>query len=99
MGGVIMKTRKGARHRPRLALALYLGMGWLIILAFRPLSAAVPSATLIWLVAGGVAYTAGIIFFVREHVRYSHFIWHLFVLGGTLCHYLAILSYATARGS
>ncbi|MFN2475495.1 MAG: hemolysin III family protein [Chthoniobacterales bacterium] len=97
--GVISKARKGPRHRPRLAIALYLGMGWLIILAIRPLATAVPLATLVWLIAGGVTYTAGIIFFVREHVRYSHFIWHLFVLGGTTCHYLAVFTYATARSS
>lgn len=97
--GVIVKTRKGALHRPRLAISLYLGMGWLIILAFRPLISAVPTSTLLWLVAGGIAYSAGIIFFVREHVRYSHFIWHLFVLSGTACHYLAVFSYATARSS
>ena len=99
LGGVISKTRKGARHRPRLAIALYLGMGWLIMLAIRPLAAAVPLATLVWLIAGGLTYTAGVVFFVREHVRYSHFIWHLFVLGGTLCHYLAIFSYAASRSS
>lgn len=97
--GVILKARKGAHHRPRLAIALYLGMGWLILLAIRPLALAVPLSTIIWLVAGGVTYTAGIIFFVREHVRYSHFIWHLFVLGGTLCHYLAVFTYATAPAS
>lgn len=95
--GVMLKTKRGVLHRPRLALSLYLGMGWLIILAIRPLAQAVPPSTLFWLVAGGVTYTAGVIFFVREHVRYSHFIWHLFVLGGTLCHYLAVFTYATAN--
>lgn len=94
--GVLLKWRRGVLHRPRLALALYLGMGWLILFAIRPLALAVPGWTLFWLVAGGVAYTAGVIFFVREHVRYNHFIWHLFVLSGTACHYLAVLSYATA---
>ncbi|MBA3882935.1 MAG: hemolysin III family protein [Chthoniobacterales bacterium] len=93
--GVILKTRKGALHRPRLAISLYLGMGWLIIVAIRPLASAVPTSTMAWLVAGGVAYTGGVVFFMREHIRYNHFIWHLFVLGGTLCHYLAVFTYAT----
>ena len=51
-------------------------------------------ATLIWLVAGGIIYTAGVIFFLNERVRYFHFIWHLFVLAGTSCHFLAVLSCA-----
>ncbi len=96
ISGVILKTRHGALYRPRLAIALYLGMGWLILVAIRPLASAVPQSTIVWLVAGGVTYTAGVIFFVREHVRYNHFIWHLFVLSGTLCHYLAVFTYATA---
>ena len=97
--GVILKTRKGALHRPRLAMSLYLGMGWLILVAIRPLASAVPTWTIVWLVAGGVAYTGGVIFFIREHIRYNHFIWHLFVLGGTLCHYLAVWTYATATAA
>lgn len=97
--GVVLKTRKGALHRPRFAIALYLSMGWLILVAIRPLAHAVPTSTLVWLVAGGVTYTAGIIFFVRRHVRYSHFIWHLFVLGGTACHYLAVFTYASVQSS
>jgi hemolysin III len=56
---------------------------------------AVPRETLLWLAAGGVVYTAGVVFFVNDHKRYCHFIWHLFVLGGTCCHYLAVLSYAS----
>ena len=94
--GVFMKATKGVLHRPRLSLCLYLGMGWLVLLVIRPLAMAVPPWTIAWLCAGGIVYTAGIIFFVREHVRYSHFVWHLFVLGGTACHYIAVLTYATA---
>lgn len=94
--GIVMKASQGVRSRPRLALCLYLMMGWLVLLVIRPLAAAVPLATIVWLAAGGVAYTLGVIFFVREHVRYSHFIWHLFVLGGTGCHYAAVLTYAFA---
>lgn len=90
--GVLLKTAKGPHHRPRLAVCLYLGMGWLILVAIRPLALAVPLATLVWLMAGGVIYTAGVLFFINDHKRYCHFVWHLFVLGGTSCHYLAVLS-------
>jgi hemolysin III len=93
--GVLMKTCKGVLHRPRLAVFLYLAMGWLVLLVIRPLALAVPRETLLWLTAGGVVYTAGVVFFMNDHKRYCHFIWHLFVLGGTCCHYLAVLSYAS----
>jgi hemolysin III len=92
--GVIMKLRGGVR-RPRLSLTLYLGMGWLVLIVARPLASVVPRETLIWLFAGGIAYTGGVIFFVKEQsVRYNHFLWHLFVLAGTICHFCAIYSCA-----
>jgi hemolysin III len=89
--GVLMKLFCGLR-RKKLSLSLYLGMGWLILIAARPLAGAVPVETLIWLFAGGVAYTGGVIFFVNERRRYNHFVWHLFVLAGTLCHFCAVFS-------
>ena len=94
LSGVILKTVKGARHRPRLAVSLYLGMGWLVLLVLWPLAQAVPRASLFWLIGGGLVYSAGVIFFINDHKRYRHFIWHLFVLGGTGCHYFAVLFYA-----
>jgi hemolysin III len=90
--GVIMKTTRGASRHPNLALALYLGMGWLGLIAIRPLSATVPASALLALFVGGIAYTVGVIFFVNEQRRYNHFIWHLFVLTGTSCHFLALLA-------
>jgi hemolysin III len=93
--GVALKTVKGAMHRPRLAVTLYLVMGWMVLLVLRPLAMAIDGATMFWLVAGGVVYTSGVFFFLNDHKRYCHFIWHLFVLGGTCCHYFAVLSYAT----
>jgi hemolysin III len=90
--GVVMKLFSGIR-RKKLSLFLYLGMGWLVLIAFRPLTLVVPVQTLVWLFAGGIAYTGGVIFFVTdERVRYHHFVWHLFVLAGTLCHFCAIFS-------
>jgi hemolysin III len=94
--GIILKMTKGVGHRPRLAVALYLLMGWLVLLVLRPLALAVSLSTLAWLVAGGVVYTAGVLFFLNDHKRYCHFVWHLFVLGGTTCHYFAVLTYANA---
>jgi len=91
--GVVFKLRTGLRWK-KLSLALYLGMGWLILIAFREFAHAVPIQTVIWLLAGGVAYTTGVIFFRNEALRYSHFIWHLFVLAGTACHFCAIFSCA-----
>jgi hemolysin III len=90
--GVILKATRGASRHPKLGMTLYLGTGWLALIAVRPMMLAIPFAALFWLVAGGVAYTTGVLFFVNERLRYSHFIWHLFVLLGSSCHFLAILS-------
>jgi hemolysin III len=92
--GVILKTLKGAHHRPRLAVCLYLAMGWLVLVIIYPLALALPRGSLLWLLGGGLVYTAGVIFFINDHKRYHHFVWHLFVLGGTSCHYFAVLTYA-----
>jgi len=90
--GVILKATRGASRHPKLGMTLYLGTGWLALIAVRPMMLAIPSAALFWLVAGGVAYTTGVLFFVNQRLRYSHFIWHLFVLAGSTCHFLAVLS-------
>jgi hemolysin III len=89
--GVIIKLRTGNR-RKKLSMFLYLGMGWLILFFARAFVLAVPTEAVIWLIAGGVAYTSGLIFFQNKRVRYSHFVWHLFVLTGTTCHFCAIFS-------
>ena len=91
--GVVIKLRTGVRLK-KLSLVLYLGMSWLILLAFRQFVLVVPTQTVIWLLAGGIAYTSGLIFFGNQRVRYSHFVWHLFVLTGTACHFCAIFSCA-----
>lgn len=90
--GVALKMVSGAERRKGLSIALYLGMGWLILIAFRPLLSHLPPIGLAWLVAGGLAYTGGVFFFLRERRRYTHFVWHLFVLLGTTCHFLAVFS-------
>ncbi len=90
--GVTMKTMYGARRHTKLAMTLYLAMGWGILCAAGPLIHRVPAVALLWLVGGGIIYTSGVFFFVHERRRYYHFIWHIFVLGGTACHFLAVLS-------
>lgn len=91
--GVFLKAVRGVRY-PALSLLLYLGMGWVIVVAIRPLWLAVPLAGLVWLLLGGLAYTVGAAFFAAERRRYCHFVWHLFVLAGTSCHFIAVWFYA-----
>lgn len=82
---------KGARL---LSLVIYILMGWLAAIAIRPLIAALGWDGFAWLAAGGLLYTAGIAFYATDHkVRHGHGIWHLFVLGGSTCHYVAVLFY------
>lgn len=91
--GVVLKSVGGA-GTSKLSIGLYLGMGWLAVLAVKPLWNSLPGWGIFWLLAGGVMYTAGVIFFIYDHrIRYHHFVWHLFVLAGTVCHVVAILGY------
>jgi hemolysin III len=91
--GIALKSAGGVRF-PRLSTGLYLGMGWLVVTAAGPLWHAMPGWGLFWLAAGGLAYTAGVGFYAARQIRYAHFVWHLFVLAGTTCHYIAVLRYA-----
>ncbi|HAF44968.1 MAG TPA: hemolysin D [Gallionellaceae bacterium] len=92
--GVALKVLRRMTH-PVISTILYLLMGWLIIVAIDPLYERLSAAGLFWLVAGGLAYTLGTIFFVADsRLRYGHFIWHWFVLAGTTCHYFAVYWYA-----
>jgi hemolysin III len=91
--GILLKVVGGVRY-PILSTSIYVAMGWLVVIAIRPLSLRVPTAGLVWLVLGGVAYTAGVPFFATRRLRYGHFIWHLFVLAGTVCHFFAVLWYS-----
>jgi hemolysin III len=94
LAGVTLKALNRLSH-PVLTTGLYLLMGWLIVIAANPLSARVPTSGLLLLVAGGLAYTLGVLFFAFDsRLRYGHFICHLFVMLGTTCHYFAVLGYA-----
>jgi hemolysin III len=71
----------------------YLLLGWMAVVAIKPLLLLAPVAAVVWIMAGGACYTIGVVFFSLEKIRYHHAIWHVFVLGGSLCHYLAVLFY------
>ena len=95
--GVVLKAWGGMAH-PVISTGLYLVMGWVIVIAADPMLAEVPTAGLLWLLAGGLFYTLGVAFYAMDsRLRYGHLIWHFFVLGGTVCHYFAVLWYAGSR--
>ncbi|TAK52047.1 MAG: hemolysin III family protein [Gammaproteobacteria bacterium] len=93
IAGVLMKMVAGIRWHG-VSTAIYVGMGWLALIAAKPLWESLPLAGLLWLLAGGVAYTAGVAFYIQKSLRFSHLVWHLFVLAGTGCHFIAVLFYA-----
>jgi len=74
-----------------LMLILYTSMGWIVVIALKPLLAALATGGLVFLLLGGLMYTLGIIFYVRKSIRFSHAVWHLFVLAGSILHFFAIL--------
>ena len=92
--GVVLKAMGGVRFQP-LSTCLYLAMGWLVLIAIVPLWNNMPMWGLFWLLCGGISYTVGVGFFAGERVPYFHFIWHLFVIMGTACHFVAVLYCAT----
>lgn len=92
VAGILIKVLTGTRHW-WLLMSLYLGMGWLAIVAIKPILALVPPPGIGLILAGGIAYSGGLAFFAANRIRYNHFIWHLFVIAGTTCHYLAVLWY------
>jgi hemolysin III len=94
LAGLLLKAIGGFGY-PKLSVVLYLAMGWLVLIAIRPLWQHVAPWGLFWLFAGGLAYTLGVVFFALDsRVRYSHFVWHLFVVLGTACHVVAVAFYA-----
>lgn len=93
IAGVVLKAFRRMSN-PIVSTGYYLLMGWLILIAIKPLYDRLPVSGILWLVLGGIAYTSGVAFFATDwRLRYGHFIWHLFVLTGTTCHYFAVLWY------
>jgi len=91
--GILFKITMGLKY-PKLSTSMYLAMGWLIIIAIKPLWYNMPFWGLFWLAAGGIAYTVGVAFYTSRKIPYGHLIWHLFVIAGTFCHFIAVLNYA-----
>lgn len=90
--GVIAKAVFGPRW-PIVSTVLYIAMGWTAVVAVKPMLLHVAPAGIAWLVAGGLAYTGGVAFFAWERLQHHHAIWHLFVLCGSACHFVAVLFY------
>lgn len=96
LAGVLKDALLHGRFR-WISIVLYMLMGWLVVVAIGPLRRALPAAGIAWLLIGGIVYTVGMIFFaLSKRVRYTHGVWHLFVLGGSVCHYVAVYRYVAA---
>ena len=91
--GIVLTAISGIRY-PTLSTAIYVAMGWLFVVGVKPLWTNMEPWGMVWLLAGGVAYTGGVAFFAADRIRYGHLVWHLFVIAGTTCHYIAVLQYA-----
>jgi hemolysin III len=92
VAGVTVKAVFGTRW-PIFSTALYLAMGWTAVIAVKPMLAHVPPGGILWLVAGGLAYTSGVVFYAWGRLPYSHAVWHVFVLAGSVCHFIAVARY------
>ena len=90
--GIILKSFSGHKYH-WISMIIYVAMGWLVVIAAKPLFEAMPFAGIMWLLAGGICYTGGIVFYRMKSVPYMHFVWHLFVVAGTVCHFVAISRY------
>jgi hemolysin III len=90
--GVVLQLAAKQRYE-RLSLALYLGLGWLVVIAVDPMLSAVDSGGLLLLLLGGLSYSLGVIFYVWKRLAYHHAVWHLFVLAGSILHFFAVLFY------
>ena len=77
---------------------IYVAMGWLVVIAVRPVFRAIPLGGLAWLLAGGLAYTFGVAFFGSSRFRFNHAVWHVFVLAGSICHFVAVMRYVLPHG-
>lgn len=93
LAGILYKALLKGKKESWLSTGIYLAMGWLVVIAFGPLVRSIDTGGLILLISGGVCYSLGVIFFVWESLKYNHAIWHLFVLGGSTCHVLAVMLY------
>jgi hemolysin III len=91
LGGIAFKIWFYTARWRKLSAYLYIAMGWLIVIAIVPLIKNTPAASIWFLFAGGLAYTAGVFFYIKKHIRFTHFVFHLFVLAGSMLHFFAFL--------
>lgn len=92
--GILAKVKLGFIY-PRLSTGLYVAMGWMGLVVLKPMLERMPAGGLWWLLAGGICYTGGVLFFVKDaQLRFGHALWHVCVVAGTLCHFVAVLEYA-----
>ena len=89
LAGVVFKLFYTGRFKT-LSTLIYVAMGWLVLVAFKPMLSSLDGWTIGWLLAGGVFYTLGTYFYHRESIPYAHAIWHLFCIAGSVCHYVAV---------
>jgi hemolysin III len=87
--GIVFKLFFTGRFK-LMSTLMYVAMGWLSVLAVGPMLERIDAWTLGWLLAGGIAYTAGTVFYLNQRIRYSHAIWHAFVIAGSVCHFVAV---------
>jgi len=98
IGGIVAKVFLVGRLRI-VSVLYYAAMGWLVVIALKPVLEAVPVGLFVWLLAGGLCYSLGIVFFAWKRLPYHHAIWHLFVLGGSISHFFGMLFYLTAKST
>lgn len=96
--GIAMESFPG-ESRKIVRITIYLAMGWLVIIAARPLVQQLPNGALAWLAAGGLFYTGGVVFYAADkRIKHAHGVWHIFVMAGSAAHYLAVLLYVAPPG-
>ena len=94
--GVVIELATGLKYK-KLSLSLYLGMGWLVIIAIQPMLQHVATGGLLLLLAGGLSYSVGVIFYAWKRLYLHHAIWHMFVLGGSVLHFFAVYCYVLSE--
>jgi len=94
IAGIILKCMFFGRLK-WLSIVVYLAMGWLVIIAIKPVLSTFPKEFFFWLLLGGLSYSFGVVFYVLKKIKYTHAVWHLFVLGGSVLHFVGFLRYLT----
>ncbi len=94
--GIVFKIFFAGRFK-LISTLIYVGMGWIVVIAIRPLCVNLPLGGLLWLLAGGLFYTGGTVFYMKRSIPFNHAIWHAFVLAGSLCHFISIMFFVIPR--